>query len=123
MHSIDGGRLLSPWPMRAWFALLGACLILLSLMSGTGAGAAVPCEPPASETLLHFDGDADEVPSCPSNGTMHHHHASCSAHQLAASQEAIGISPVARVCAQIAMSRDFLPPGHEPGSELDPPRA
>lgn len=109
--------------MRALFALLGATLILLSLMSGTGATAAVPCEPPASETLLHFEGDADEVPSCPGNGTTHHHHSGCSAHQLAATQEAVSISPAARVCAQIAISRDFLPPGHEPASELDPPRA
>jgi hypothetical protein len=109
--------------MRAVFAVLTACLILFSLTSGAGASAAVPCQPPATESLLHFDGDADEVPSCPVNSAAHHHHASCSADHFAAAQHTGAIAPVALLRAPVAMSRDFLPPGHEPGSELDPPRA
>jgi hypothetical protein len=109
--------------MRAVFAVLAACLILLSLTSGAAANAAAPCEPPASEMLMHFDGDADEVPNCPVNGAAHHHHASCSADHFAAAPNTGRIAPVTLLRERVAMSRDFLPPGHEPGSELDPPRA
>lgn len=123
VHSIDRLRLLSARPMRAVFALLAACLILFSLTSETGASAAGRCESPPPATLLHFDGDRDEVPNCPANGAGDHHHSSCSTHELAAPADTFAIQALSPAGKQVAILRDSLPPGLEPASEPKPPRA
>jgi hypothetical protein len=97
--------------------------MLLSFATGARANAAVPCVPPASESSSHFEGDTDEVPGCPVSGTVHHHHANCGAHQLAAPASVTDVPASSTSRALIAIARYTLPPGHEPGSELDPPQA
>lgn len=109
--------------MRFVFALLAACLFVLSLTNASGASAAVPCEPSPTEMLAHFEGDADEVPNCPESGTTHHHQLNCGAHQAApAGQPQLVFGTMASSNA-VALSRDFLPPGLEPASEPHPPKA
>jgi hypothetical protein len=109
--------------MRAAFAFLAACLILLSLTRGAEASAAVPCEPPPSEMLLHYEGDSDEVPNCPESGTAHHHHANCGAHQQAAAEAAPAPPLFSTSRTILAIVQDVLPAGLTPASEPKPPRA
>lgn len=109
--------------MRAVFALLATCLLLLSLTNGPAASAAVSSEPAASEAVHHFEGDGDEVPSCPTNGAVHHHGSSCGGHQIAAPQAAIAVGPSVMKRPMVVLAHDFLPPGLDPASEPKPPRA
>lgn len=123
MRSIPRFVLLSGTRMRLSFAFFAAIMMLLSLVGAQGAQAAVPCEPPSTEAALHFAGDADEVPNCPSNGSSHHHHSSCGGHQLAASEPAARMQVLRAVRMQLAGTSKFLLPGLRPDSEPEPPKA
>lgn len=108
--------------MRMIVASLAACLLLLSLMGGTAANASAPhCRSVPAETVGHFDGDRDEVPSCPDRSTVHHH-APC-AHSVAV--PAPEVQPAHAGHEGITFFRHNLlaPPGRGPPSLLRPPIA
>lgn len=123
MRFVVSPVLLSAGAMRFVFALLAACVLLLSVINGAAANAAAFPEPSPSEMLVHYEADGDEVPDCPFASGAHHHHSAFGEHQIAVPDAAPVMCPVSTGRASVAISREFLPPGHEPGSELDPPRA
>lgn len=109
--------------MRSLVALVAGLLLLISFAAGAPADAAVSHAAPSAETNSHFDGDTDQVPGCPDSDTVHHHDANCGAHQLAAPAHPVDLSARGAGRSLVAIARHSLPPGHEPGSELEPPQA
>lgn len=109
--------------MRFVFALLAACVLLLSFINGAAASAATSTEPTGVEMLMHHEGDGDEVPDCPMSSGSHHHHSMSGEHQLALPHDALAMPDVANVDTTLALGRDVLPPGLTPASEPHPPKA
>ena len=116
-------RLLSGELMRFVFALLAACALLLSVLNGAAANAAVSFEASAVELLTHQEGDGDEVPDCPLATGSHHHHSSAGEHQVAATSDVAPLPTGSCSDGLIALARDALPPGLHPASEPHPPKA
>jgi hypothetical protein len=109
--------------MRFVFALLAACVLLLSFTNGAAANAANSPEPTGVEMLTHHEGDGDEAPDCPMATGSHHHHSTIGEHQMALPDAALPMPNVAGLNSILAQGRDFLPPGLNPASEPHPPKA
>ncbi len=123
MRFVISRALLSAGAMRFVFALLAACVLLLSVINGAAANAAAFSEPSPSEMLLHYEADGDEVPDCPFAGGAHHHHSAFGEHQIAVPDPAPVMAAVSTGRLVVTISRDFLPPGLNPASEPHPPKA
>ena len=110
--------------MRRAAQILGVLVLALMLWTGTSARAAEGYTPitVASETVGHFAGDKDEVPSDQHQGAPHHH-SICGEYQLAAwdSPPAGTIEP-SRPALRLPLSHDGLL-GREPDGQLRPPIA
>ena len=115
--------LLSRRVMRFVFALLAACALLLSVMNGAAANAAVSFEPTPVEMLTHQEGDGDEVPNCPLAAGGHHHHQTSGEHHGAVTIDAARLPDVSCGNEVSAISRDQYRPGLHPASEPHPPKA
>lgn len=109
--------------MRFVIALFAACLLMLTLVNGTPAGAASQCQPAGAEATSHFHGDADEVPDCPLADGGHHHHSVSGEHQLAVSDRSLSLAWASGSRLGVLPSRDTVPSGLTPASELRPPIA
>ena len=99
-------------------------MLVLMLWTGGAAHAAerFDCIPVTAETIDHFDGDEDQVPSSPDQGVAHHH-SGCGGHHVAApaSVASIGIGALGRA---IPLAwREAGVPGHDPDGDLRPPIA
>ena len=104
--------------------LLGFLVLALLLWTGATASAAEGYSPitVASETVGHFAGDKDEVPSDQHEGAPHHH-SMCGEYQLAAwdsaPAEAVQMS---RPALRLPLIDDARL-GREPDAQLRPPIA
>lgn len=110
--------------MNRWLHLLGALALILTLWTGGTARAAEGYIPVAvaAESVGHFAGDRDEVPSDQHQGVPHHHMA-CGEHAAAA----WNASPMAAIAEPIgkpgsARPRSILN-GREPDTQIRPPIA
>lgn len=110
--------------MHRWVSLLGSFLLAFALLTGGAAHAAekFDCVPVASEAAGHFDGDGDESPSGGEQGVAHHH-AGCSGHQLATSDEASDLNISVPVSAAAAAWRETGVSARGPNTLLRPPIA
>ena len=110
--------------MRFVLALFAACCLLLTVSTGAAAGSSVSFEPSPTEVAVeHHEGDGDQVPDCPVNSGTHHHHSSCSAHQLAATDALAMLTSAWSNERMLAMTQELLPPGLRPSFEPHPPKA
>lgn len=108
--------------MRMIVASLAACMLLLSLMGGTAANASAPhCGSVPAESVGHFDGDRDQVPSCPAKSSVHHH-APC-AHSVAVPTPEVQATHAGRDGRTFFQRSVVAPPGRSPPSLLRPPIA
>ena len=126
MHDISVSRLslLRARLMHRWVSFLGSLLLSFALLTGGVAHAAekFDCIPVTAEATGHFDGDGDEAPSGGEQGVAHHH-AGCSGHQLATSDEASDLNIGATVRAIPVAWREAGVPSRSPDSLLRPPIA
>ncbi len=110
--------------MRFVLALFAACCLLLTVSTGAAASPSVAFEPSPTEVALeHHEGDGDQVPDCPVNSGTHHHHSSCSAHQLAATNDLAALMCEWSDDPMLAMAQVILPLGVRPSFEPHPPKA
>ena len=110
--------------MRRAAQFFGILVLALLLWTGTTARAAEGYAPitVASETVGHFAGDKDEVPSDEHQGAPHHH-SICGEYQLAAWDGAsAGTIQLPRPALRRPSSHDALL-GREPDGQLRPPIA
>lgn len=110
--------------MRRAAQLLGILVLALMLWTGTSARAAEGYTPisVASETVGHFAGDRDEVPSDQHRGAPHHH-SICGEYQVAAFEHlSVGKIEPSKSALRLPLSHDSLL-GREPDGQLRPPIA
>lgn len=108
--------------MRAVFAVFAAILLLLSFVGGAAASAAVPCDTSGSELLSRLEPASDKLPGGAMDGKVHYH-CGCGSHQMDSFPADLAIGPITGGGSSLALSRDLLPPGIGPASELRPPKA
>jgi len=109
--------------MRSWKALIGALMLVLMLWAGGLAHAAerLDCIPATAESVGHYEGDSDQLPSDRDQGVAHHH-TGCSGHQLAAPAEQPAM--IVNHSSKVMFARsDARPHGHDPDGQLRPPIA
>ena len=110
--------------MHRWIHLLGALALVLLLWTGGTARAAEGYLPitVAEESVGHFAGDKDEVPSDQHDGAPHHHFA-CGEHAATAGAH----DPAEAVVDLSGMPGPGRPrsvlDGREPDTQLRPPIA
>ncbi len=99
-------------------------MLVLMLWTGGAAHAAerFDCIPVTAETIDHFDGDEDQVPSSPDQGVAHHH-SGCGGHHVAAPASDASIEIGALDRAIPLAWREAGVPGHDPEGDLRPPIA
>lgn len=110
--------------MFRWTNLVGALLLVLMVWTGTSAHAAerLDCIPATEQSLGHFEGDRDQVPSDPDQDVAHHH-SGCSGHHIAGPGQYAALSFSARPAALGVARQEAGHPGREPDSHLRPPIA
>lgn len=109
--------------MTRWTSILGALMLVLMLWTGGVAHAAeqFDCMPVTAETIGHFEGDQDQMPSSPDQGVAHHH-SGCSGHHIAAPASVASLDIGSG--KQVALAwRESGVPGRGPESQLRPPIA
>lgn len=110
--------------MHRWIHLLGAlALVLLSWTSGTARAAEgyIPIAV-AAESVGHFAGDKDEVPSDQHQGIPHHHFA-CGEHAAAAWSNIPATALLQPIDAPCLARPNSMLSGREPDTQLRPPIA
>ena len=110
--------------MIRWTHLIGALMLVFMLWTGGTAHAAEGFIPVvvAAETLGHFSGDRDEVPSDQHQGTAHHHSV-CGEHQVLACSDAPETSINHSSTLPPLARRDAGKFGRDPDTQLRPPIA
>ena len=110
--------------MHRWIHLLGALAFVLLLWTGGTARAAEGYIPiaVAAESVGHFAGDKDEVPSDQHNGVPHHHFA-CGEHAATTWSNAPAPMAVEPIGVPVLARSTFLLDGREPDGQLRPPIA
>ena len=109
---------------RWWLHLLGALALVLTLWTGGTARAAEDYAPIAvpADTVGHFAGDRDEVPTDQHQGVPHHHFA-CGEHAAAALNNIPAAARVRSMAATRAPGLHTMPNGREPDTQIRPPIA
>lgn len=123
-HSLLFAALLRAPLMNRWTSLLGAMMLVLMLWTGGAAHAAerFDCIPVTAESVEHFDGDQDQVPSSPDQGVAHHH-SGCNGHHLAGLDNLATIDISGSGQAMPLAWREAGVPSHSPDADLRPPIA
>lgn len=110
--------------MNRWIHLLGALMLVLMLWTGGTARAAEGYMPIAisAETIGHFAGDKDQVPSDEHQNGMHHHNL-CGEQHVAAFSD-VPRDSVEPCTSEPGFARSVLDaPSREPDRQLRPPIA
>lgn len=99
-------------------------MLVLMLWTGGAAHAAerFGCIPVTAETIEHFDGDEDQLPSSPDQGVAHHH-SGCVGHHVTVPAGLTSIEIVALDTDIPFTWREAGVPGHDPEGDLRPPIA
>ena len=110
--------------MKRWTNLFGALLLVLFLWTGTPASAADGYLPVsvAGESVAHFDGDSDQVPSDDHNSTSHHH-VTCGEQFAVAANDLPSAASTAGAREHRVRASDSFERLRQPDSELRPPIA
>lgn len=110
--------------MTRWTSMLGIMMLVLTLWTGGTARATEGYTPiiVSAETIGHFAGDKDQVPSDEHQNGMHHH-SLCAEHQLTAPSE-VAVNAVAPCTSGPRVAGPVLEVvGREPDRQLRPPIA
>lgn len=110
--------------MHRWLHLLGALALVLTLWMGGTARAAegyIPVDV-AAESVGHFAGDKDEVPSDQHQGVPHHHFA-CGEHAATAWSNVPGATAPEPVSVPELGGLNSILNGREPDTQIRPPIA
>lgn len=110
--------------MRRLWPLFGTLMLAALLWTSSAARAAelAGCFEVAAESAGHFEGDKDQVPADPDNGTPHHH-SPCHGHCASVVNES-DAGPIALDSVRtLGCRREMTTAGCDPGTTLRPPIA
>lgn len=118
-NSAAKGRL-----MRRFFSFVSTLMLVVMLWAGTMAHAAeaMQCAEVSADAAGHFEGDGDEVPADPETGVPHHH-AGCHGHHVGVAADANAPENAPASTASLALGREAMASGCDPGAALRPPIA
>lgn len=111
-------------PMRRFLTLVGALMLVVLVWTSSAAHAAEAfgCIEVSANSVGHFDGDDDQVPS-DTDKRVPHHHGGCSGHHVGVPATVDAAVPTAAGESPAALRAKYGLPSREPDRALRPPIA